>query len=124
MVLYDDSVKAVRNLLFLMPTLLLFSCSETREAAPEPGDWQSAAMTEATLEKWQRSCALCHVAGEGGAPRMGDSEAWAYRLDQGAGVLMKSTTDGLNRMPPQGYCMDCSEADFAAMIKMMAGVQQ
>ena len=52
---------------------------------------------------------------------MGDSEAWASRLSQGNDRLLQNTVEGLNRMPPLGYCMDCSEEDFIAMIHMMAG---
>ena len=80
-----------------------------------------AVMDSDVLAKWQRSCALCHVAGQGGAPRMGDSEAWASRLSQGNDRLLQNTVEGLNRRPPLGYCMDCSEEDFMVMIHMMAG---
>lgn len=80
-----------------------------------------AAMSASSQEKWARSCALCHVAGEGGAPRMGDMAAWGPRVEKGDAVLMKNTLEGLNRMPPLGYCMDCEVEDFAAMIKMMSG---
>ena len=78
-------------------------------------------MTADVQEKWARSCALCHVSGEGGAPRMGDQQAWQARLDQGNDTLMAHTINGFNRMPPLGYCMDCETSDFAAMIKLMAG---
>ena len=78
-------------------------------------------MTLDTWAKWQRSCALCHVAGEGGAPRMGDPAAWRSRLLQGQEKLLENTVIGLNRMPPLGYCMDCSEEDFISLIIMMAG---
>ena len=83
--------------------------------------YAAAEITAAVQEKWARSCALCHVAGEGGAPRMGDAEAWNERKQKGAAVLLVSTLDGLNRMPPLGYCMDCELDEFAAMIKMMSG---
>ncbi|MFP6806148.1 MAG: c-type cytochrome [Pseudomonadales bacterium] len=73
------------------------------------------------MEKWARSCALCHVAGEGGAPRMGDSEAWAPRLSGGQASLFVHTIEGFNRMPPLGYCMDCENEDFAVMIEFMSG---
>ena len=102
--------------------LLLSACSEPPDA-PDVF-WPEVKLTAETSEKWARSCALCHVAGEGGAPRMGDSEAWGQRVAKGPEALMRHTREGLNRMPPLGYCMDCSEEDFAAMIKLMAGIKE
>lgn len=81
----------------------------------------AASLTPEVQRKWARSCALCHVHGEGGAPRMGDSAAWQPRLAQGDTVLMRNTLEGLARMPPLGYCMDCELSDFAAMIRLMVG---
>ena len=104
--------------------LLLLGCSEKEVAednAQYVSAWEVAMVSSDVQEKWQRSCALCHVGGEGGAPRMGDPEAWQSRLDKGPGTLLKSTVEGLDRMPPLGYCMDCKIEDFAAMIRMMAG---
>lgn len=86
--------------------------------------FERASMSADVQRKWARSCALCHVRGEGGAPVMGDSAAWAPRLEQGRALLMKSTLEGFNRMPPLGYCMDCDMRDFAAMIDMMAGTER
>ena len=109
----------------LLVALLLAGCTAEEGASPETAvyeqAWQSAVVTATVQEKWQRSCALCHVRGEGGAPRMGDIEAWGVRLQQGPAVLLENTLAGLNRMPPLGYCMDCEVEDFAAMIRMMAG---
>jgi cytochrome c5 len=70
--------------------------------------------------RWARTCALCHVNGEGGAPRFGDRAAWAPRLEQGEDVLLDHTINGFNNMPPLGYCMDCERADFRADIRYMS----
>ena len=80
-----------------------------------------AKWTAETQKKWARSCALCHVAGQGGAPRLGHPDEWAPRLEQGKALLLAHTLDGYNKMPPLGYCMDCEMSDFAAMINMMSG---
>jgi cytochrome c5 len=76
------------------------------------------------MEKWARSCALCHVNGAGGAPAMGDKETWRPRLAKGEVELYLNTLEGFNRMPPLGYCMDCEATDFAAMINLMSGRQK
>ncbi|TAK55058.1 MAG: cytochrome c5 family protein [Gammaproteobacteria bacterium] len=94
---------------------------EPDRAAAYAAAFSTAALTPEVQRKWARSCALCHVRGEGGAPRMGDSAAWQPRLAQGDAVLMVNTLEGLERMPPLGYCMDCELGDFAAMIQLMVG---
>jgi cytochrome c5 len=73
------------------------------------------------MAKWARSCVICHVRGEGGAPVVGDRSAWEARLAQGEDVLLQHTVEGLNNMPPLGYCMDCDAADFRALIRFMSG---
>lgn len=73
------------------------------------------------LAQWSRNCVLCHVRGEGGAPVLGDQEAWAPRLAQGEDTLLQHTIEGFNNMPPLGYCMDCEEADFRRIIRFMGG---
>jgi cytochrome c5 len=84
---------------------------------PEP----SQATVDAAMEKWSRSCVLCHVPGHGNAPRVGHPEEWAERLEKGEQVLLTNTIEGFNNMPPLGYCMDCEADDFRVMIRFMAG---
>lgn len=74
---------------------------------------------ERTLRLWSRSCVLCHVTGNGGAPRLGNEAEWATRLAQGEAVLLKHTIEGLNNMPPLGYCMACEREDLVAIIEFM-----
>lgn len=73
------------------------------------------------MRQWARNCALCHVRGEGGAPMIGDIDNWRERVTQGEAVLLMHTIEGINNMPPLGYCMDCESVDFAALIRFMAG---
>lgn len=71
-------------------------------------------------QMWADSCALCHVDGTAGAPRLGHPDEWADRVKQGQDVLLKHTLEGLNDMPPLGYCMACEVQDFEIMIRFMA----
>ena len=41
------------------------------------------------------------------------------RVAAGEAQLLQHTLEGLNAMPPLGYCMDCTEADFRALIRFM-----
>ena len=95
----------------------------TAEQATEPAQAENAVATESTaaMAQWARSCALCHVNGEGGAPEVGDKEAWQPRLAQGEDMLLKHTIEGFNNMPPLGYCMDCEEDSFREIIRFMGG---
>jgi len=112
---------------------MLFGCQDSVESAsPEtlstqqsqrvPSNQQSSvvvASTQSTTELWQRSCALCHVDGNAGAPRIGNQEEWGERLEKGPDVLLRNTFEGLNQMPPLGYCMACERSDFIALIDFM-----
>jgi len=106
--------------------VMLTGCAEPPEppepqaAAPQAGGViERSAENEALMGKWSRSCALCHVDGTGGAPRMGSSEEWADRVAQGEDVLFAHTLEGYRNMPPLGYCMSCSGDDFRALIRFM-----
>ena len=93
-------------------------------ACTEPAVYEPAEPLDArTMALWSDSCALCHVAGEAGAPRTGIFEDWQPRLEQGGPVLLRHTIEGFNMMPPLGYCMGCEAADFDRMIEFMAGVK-
>lgn len=110
--------------------LSLFACSESAktgpqsevvtEAIPESALPESAFVDDA-MKKWARSCALCHVTGEGGAPRAGFAEDWKPRVVNGKAMLLGHTIEGYNNMPPLGYCMSCEEEDFVALIDFMLG---
>jgi len=78
-------------------------------------------LSENQLRLWRQNCALCHVGGNGGAPRLGHFEEWQPRLRKGNSVLLANTIEGFNYMPPLGYCMACEKEDFSALIGFMTG---
>jgi len=75
------------------------------------------------MAKWARSCALCHITGEANAPVVGDTEEWQQRLQKGEAALLNNAVNGINSMPPLGYCMSCEAADFRVMVDFMTGVK-
>ena len=75
------------------------------------------------MAKWARSCALCHVTGEANAPVIGDTDEWQQRLQKGEAALLNNVINGINSMPPLGYCMSCEADDFRVMIDFMTGVK-
>ena len=99
------------------------SVSDPVPTATTPAAFPSAAGSDAARigALWARSCALCHIDGNGGAPVVGDVPAWETRAAKGRDELMRHTIEGFNNMPPLGYCMACSRADFDALIDLMVG---
>ena len=95
------------------------SCGE--EPGPSSIDPQPASMplTERQTQLWVRSCALCHVDGNAGAPVMGIPEQWSAVIGKSKSELLESVVSGVNDMPPLGYCMACEEDDFIALIDFM-----
>ncbi len=114
-----------RFVLVLAVAGLLAGCGAAgppRDASPvaPPGD-PEAARTQRVARLWSQSCALCHVDGTGGAPRLGNAAEWEQRIAQGNAALLRHTLEGFNNMPPLGYCMGCEQADFEALIQFMTG---
>lgn len=80
----------------------------------------AGAQADAIQDKYNKSCGACHNTGAAGAPKKGDKAAWAARAKQGEAVMLGHVKNGFKAMPPKGLCMDCSDADFKALIKFMS----
>ena len=64
-------------------------------------------------------CAKCHRTGEGGAPRIGDRNAWAPRMGQGLDNLVRSAIKGHGGMPARGGMADATDAEIRSAISYM-----
>ncbi|MEX0962845.1 MAG: c-type cytochrome [Pseudohongiellaceae bacterium] len=108
-------------------SLILSSCASSGANSPDfdqqfrPPPFRDTDIDDQIMAKWSRSCALCHITGEAGAPIVGDTLEWQRRLQQGEQAVLNNVLDGYNSMPPLGYCMACEISDFRAMIAYMAG---
>lgn len=81
----------------------------------------SFVQADATEDRYNKTCAICHAAGAAGAPKTGDEKAWNQRIEEkGMETLVKHVNEGINAMPPKGMCFDCSDEDFIALIEYMA----
>lgn len=80
----------------------------------------AVAADKAVVDRYNKACIACHASGAAGAPKFGNAAAWAPRLAKGIDKLLVSTKNGLNAMPPKGLCMDCSDADYKALIQYMS----
>ncbi|MFB0989254.1 MAG: c-type cytochrome [Gammaproteobacteria bacterium] len=116
--------------LFSLPLLavLLSACSSVASQNLgfgeqfRPPTLRAVTVDEEVMAKWSRSCALCHITGEAGAPVVGDTAEWQRRLEQGEEAIINNVVEGFNSMPPLGYCMACEVSDFRAMVAYMAGL--
>ena len=61
------------------------------EAAAEP---EPVAETLSGPQVYNSACLACHGAGVGGAPILGDPEAWAPRIAQGIDTLTSHAING------------------------------
>jgi cytochrome c5 len=65
---------------------------------------------------YKLACAACHDAGLAGAPKTGDSAAWAPRLKQGYDILVKHGVEGFKAMPPKGGNPDLDPIEVARAV--------
>jgi cytochrome c5 len=114
-----------KSLMTMLLSLVVAGCSDQsppaeRTSAVEAVSAPAAAPDADVMGKWARSCALCHVDGTGGAPRVGNTKEWKARVAQGDDVLLTHAIEGFQNMPPLGYCMACTREDLAALIRFMS----
>ena len=76
-------------------------------------------VAQPNMDKYNKSCAVCHSAGVAGAPKTGNAEAWAPRLEKGMDALVTSVKNGLNAMPAKGGRADLSDEEVTAAVEYM-----
>jgi len=68
-------------------------------------------------------CVMCHGAGIGGAPKIGDKAAWGPRIAQGQDTLYKHAIEGFTgsqgMMPAKGGGATLSDDDVKAAVDHM-----
>jgi cytochrome c5 len=68
---------------------------------------------------YDKVCFACHTAGVAGAPKPGDKEAWAPRIQQGAPALVQSVIKGKGAMPPKAGNPSLTDAEIKAAVDFM-----
>ena len=87
--------------------------TEKAEAKPAAA---AAANGKAVYDK---ICFACHAQSVAGSPRLGDREAWAPRIKQGADVLLQSVIKGKGAMPPKAGNPALTDAEIWAAVEFM-----
>lgn len=77
---------------------------------------------------YAKTCALCHAAGVGGAPKPGDKADWGTRIAQGEDTLFKHAIEGFTgakgAMPAKGGSPSLSDADVKAAVTHMISLSR
>lgn len=64
-------------------------------------------------------CDKCHKMGVDEAPVVGETGAWAPRIDKGEDVLYRHVLEGFNEMPARGECEFCTDQQLRAAMEHM-----
>lgn len=85
----------------------------------EVKDANDAAAMKTGEQVYLAQCAACHASGAAGAPKLGDTAAWAPRLKTGLDALVTSALKGKGNMGPQGGG-DFSDFEISRAVVHMA----
>ena len=89
------------------------------------GNWvePASAMDLATERSGEQvvkaQCSKCHAEGIGGAPKIGDLQAWVQRMKQGLPYLVNSAIHGHGGMPPRGGQANLTDSELRSAILYM-----
>lgn len=88
----------------------------------EPVDKRVKTAPRTGEEIVKAQCIKCHEAGKGGAPKIGDREAWIPRLKDGLDNTVRSAIHGHGGMPARGGLADLTDAEMrSAVIYLFRG---
>jgi cytochrome c5 len=88
----------------------------------EPIDKKSPAAERTGEQIVKMQCIKCHQDGKGGAPKIGDRDAWIPRLREGLDNTVRSAIKGHGGMQARGGMADATDAELRnAIIYMFRG---
>jgi cytochrome c5 len=101
------------------------AAAPTAETVSEP---EPVAAALSGPQVYNSACLACHGAGIGGAPVLGNAEAWAPRIAQGMEVLKEHAIKGYQGsagyMPAKGGRTDLSDEEVANAVDYMVSESQ
>jgi cytochrome c5 len=82
-----------------------------------------SALAATTGENYMRNCAVCHLPGIAGAPKVGDKAEWTRRLRAGMNMVYRNALEGMpnTAMMAKGGHTDLSDDEVKAIIDYMVG---
>lgn len=95
-------------------------CLQGEECGEEAAPAASASSgPRSGSEVYDAVCMACHSTGAAGAPKIGDTAAWAPRIDKGLDTLIDHALNGFNAMPAKGGCANCPDEEIQAAVEHM-----
>ena len=96
---------------------------------PEAPMAEPVAATRTGPQVYNEACIACHGSGIGGAPILGNAQAWEARIAQGIDTLRQHAIEGLTGsagyMPPKGGRLDLADEEvYGAVDYMVSEVEQ
>ena len=88
--------------------------------AAAPANVVAVAGSGAGEALYKQACFACHAAGVAGAPKFGDKELWAPRIQTGLDAMTANVIKGKGAMPPKGGS-SASDADIRSSVEYMVG---
>jgi len=88
--------------IFLLAVISLFASACERATNDVTPPAQEEIETFSGADAYKLACARCHEEGLNGAPRTGDTAAWAGRSWLWEAVLFEHAKKGYNQMPAKG----------------------
>lgn len=131
-------------LAFILPVLLIILLVNLVDAGTQKGSGSDAQTPEAIATRikpiadfalvdanapkvmktgqqvYDSTCAACHNAGVAGAPKVGDSAAWAPFIAKGYETLVKNALNGIGAMPAKGGNPSLSDFEVERAVVHMA----
>ena len=85
----------------------------------EPVSRTSKTPERSGAEVVRTQCMKCHETGVGGAPKIGDRDAWTPRVKQGFDGVVRSAIQGHGGMPPRGGMANLTDSEIRAAVIYM-----
>jgi cytochrome c5 len=85
----------------------------------EPVSRTAATPPRSGKEIVEAKCVSCHGTGVGGAPKIGDRNAWAPRVSKGLDTVVASAIHGHGAMPPRGGMADLTDVEIRSAVLYM-----
>ena len=85
----------------------------------EPASEKELAVERSGEQVVKAQCVKCHEAGVGGAPKIGDQNAWVPRIKKGVDYLVHSAIRGHGGMPARGGLATLTDTEIRSAIIYM-----
>src|SRR4029453_1055986 len=92
---------------------------EPAAPAAAPGTATASATARSGEQIVKQTCGNCHNTGVGGAPRIGDRDAWTKRASGGLDAAVASAIKGHGKMPARGGVAALTDAELRSAIQYM-----